>query len=119
MFLLNVLLDLIDELNEFCRSFAIQNTLASLYSILAYQINFLHLNFQFPHRLSPPPLLGTQKQTNLNMQNFILMFTFSTLDLFCKFCVKINLAFWCCLNPVAFLVILNRSDYIKVNIQAQ
>ena len=55
MFLLNVLLDLTDELNEFCRSFAIQNTLASLYSILAYQINFLHLYFQFPRRLSPPP----------------------------------------------------------------
>ena len=55
MFLLNVLLDLTDELNEFCRSFAIQNTLASLYSILAYQINFLHLDFQFPRRLFPPP----------------------------------------------------------------
>ena len=25
------------------------------------------------------------------------MFTFSILDLFCKFCPKINLAFWCCL----------------------
>ena len=55
MFLLNVLLDLTDELNEFCRSFAIQNTFASLFSILAYQINFLHLDFQFPRRLFPPP----------------------------------------------------------------
>ena len=33
----------------------------------------------------------------LNMQNFIVMFTFSILDLFCKFCPKTNLAFWCCL----------------------
>ena len=59
MFLLNVLLDLTDELNEFCRSFAIKNTLASLYSILAYQINFLHLDFQFPRRLFPPPIILT------------------------------------------------------------
>ena len=63
------------------------------------------LNFQFsktPHPFIPPPpfpplLLGTQEHTNLNMQNFILMFTFSMLDLFCKFCPKINLTFWCCL----------------------
>ena len=40
-------------------------------------------------------LLGTQAQTNSNMHNFILIFTFSILDLFCKFCPKINLAFWC------------------------
>ena len=38
MLLLNVLLDLTDELDEFCQSFATQNTLASLYSILMYQI---------------------------------------------------------------------------------
>ena len=43
MFLLNVLLDLTDELDVFCRSFAIQNTSASLYSIWTYQI-----------KLSPP-----------------------------------------------------------------
>ena len=60
------------------------------------------LNFQFPspspHPLrlfQPPLLLDTQKQTNLNMQNFIWMFTFYILDLFCKFCPEINLAFWC------------------------
>ena len=40
------------ELDVFCRSFAIQNTSASLYSILIYQIKFpppkpLLLNFQF------------------------------------------------------------------------
>ena len=40
MFLLNVLLDLTDELDVFCQSFAIQITSASLYSILAYQIKF-------------------------------------------------------------------------------
>ena len=31
------------------------------------------------------------------MQNFVLMFTFTILDLFCKFGLKSNLAFWCCL----------------------
>ena len=36
MFLLNVLLDLTDELDVFCWSFAIQNTSVSLYSILTY-----------------------------------------------------------------------------------
>ena len=48
MFLLNVLLDLNDELDLFCRSFAIQNIPASLHSILTYQIKFPP-----PH----PPLL--------------------------------------------------------------
>ena len=40
MFLLNVLLDLTDELDVLYRSFATQNTSASLYSILIYQIKF-------------------------------------------------------------------------------
>ena len=50
--LLNVLPDLTDEFDLFCRSFAIQNTSASLYSILTYQMKFplphpQLLNFQF------------------------------------------------------------------------
>ena len=45
MFLLNVLLDLADELDVLCRSFGTQNTSASLYSILTYQIKF-----HSPHR---------------------------------------------------------------------
>ena len=40
MFLLNVLIDLTAELDVFCRSFATQNTSASFYSILMYQIKF-------------------------------------------------------------------------------
>ena len=40
MFLLNVLVDFTDELDVFCQSFATQNTSASLYSILTYQIKF-------------------------------------------------------------------------------
>ena len=40
MFLLNVLLDLTDEINVFCRTLATQNTSPSLYSILTYQIKF-------------------------------------------------------------------------------
>ena len=36
-------------------------------------------------------LLDTQEQANLNMQNFMMMLTFSILDLFCNFCPKINL----------------------------
>ena len=37
------------------------------------------------------------KYTNSNMQNFIVMFTFSILDFLCKFCTKSNMAFLCCL----------------------
>ena len=40
MFLLNVLLDLTDELDVLCQSFAAQNTLGSLCSILTNQIKF-------------------------------------------------------------------------------
>ena len=40
MFLLNVLFDLTDELDVFCRLYASQNTSTSLYSILTYQIKF-------------------------------------------------------------------------------
>ena len=86
MFLLNVLFDLTYELDVFCLAFAIQNTPDSLYSNLTYQIKFppphpSNQSFSSPH-LPPPclfqPLLlfCTQEQTNLNMQNFILMFYF-------------------------------------------
>ena len=96
-------------------------------SIKIFTTPFRLLNFQVTN--SPPPsprliiptplLLGAQEQTNWNMQNFILMFTFSIFDLFCKFCLKINLAFWCSwlitqyfshrdLKPVAFLFLLKR-----------
>ena len=56
MFLLNVLLDLNDELDVVCRSFATQNTSASFYSISTYQIKFYlphpgYPIFNFP---SPP-----------------------------------------------------------------
>ena len=37
-------------------------------------------------------------KTNLNMQYFIVMFTFSILELFCKVFQKISLKFWCCLS---------------------
>ena len=52
LFLLNVLLDPTDELDVFCRSFAIQNTSASLYSIfnVSNKISSTQpglLNFQF------------------------------------------------------------------------
>ena len=103
MFLLDVLLDLTDELDVFCSSFATQNTQDSLYSILTYQIIFPPpsprlLSFQFSNPLVYAPLLlGTQEYTNLNMQNFLLMLTFSIVELFCKFCPKVNLAFWFCL----------------------
>ena len=40
MYLLNVLRDVTDKLDVICRSFAIQITSASLYSILTYQIKF-------------------------------------------------------------------------------
>ena len=43
MFLLNVLLGLTDEFDEFCRSFVTQNTSASLYYILRYQFDILVL----------------------------------------------------------------------------
>ena len=88
MFLLNVLLDLTDELDVFCRSFATQNTSASLYSILTYQIKFPpphlgYLTFNFPTPPPPPPLasllLGTQELTNLNIYNFLCsLFLFLT-----------------------------------------
>ena len=61
MFLLNVLLGLTDEFDEFCRSFATQNTSASIYYILRYLIKFLlptrAINFSFfiPPPTSPPP----------------------------------------------------------------
>ena len=47
MFLLNVLLDLTDELDVLCQSFAAQNTSASLCSILTNQIKFppAHLGY--------------------------------------------------------------------------
>ena len=107
MFLLNVLLDLTDKrvLPIICSSkhfsffvfyFNVSNKISSTPPRL--------LNFQFsnpppsPSLFIPTPLLlSTQEQTNLKMQNFILMFTFFILDLFCKFCPKINLVFWCCL----------------------
>ena len=69
MFLRNVLLDLTDQLDVFCQSFATQNTSTSLYSILTYQIKFPPppprlITFQFstyPHLFQPPLLLGTQE----------------------------------------------------------
>ena len=104
MFLLNVLFDLTYELDVFCLAFAIQNTPDSLYSNLTYQIKFppphpSNQSFSSPHPPPPPPpppskfpsppppppppclfqpllLFCTQEQTNLNMQNFILMFYF-------------------------------------------
>ena len=47
------------------------------------------------------------------MQNFIVMFTFSILDLFRTFCSKIDLAFWCCLInlPVVQSQRLEASDF--------
>ena len=58
MFLLNVLFDLTDELDLLCRSFPTQNTSASFYSILTYQIKFPppHNDYQifnFPCLLQP------------------------------------------------------------------
>ena len=64
MFLLNVLLDLTDELDVFCQSFAIQITSASLYSILAYQIKYLlhpTPDIKFSIFQPPPPLLPPQE----------------------------------------------------------
>ena len=70
MFLLNVLLDVTDELDVFCRSFATQKTSASLYSILMYQVKFPPPNsgyetFNFQRPLPPfiltPLVLSTQK----------------------------------------------------------
>ena len=40
MFLLNVLLEITDELDVFCQSFATQNTSTSLYFVLTYQLKF-------------------------------------------------------------------------------
>ena len=67
--LLNVLLDLTEKLDVLCRSFATQNISASLYSILTYQINFLHptptINFQFSNASHPfisiPPSIRHSK----------------------------------------------------------
>ena len=71
MFLWNVLLDLTEELDVFCRSVATQNSSGSLYSILTYQIKFPpprpgYNIFNFSTPLPPlffpiPLLLGTQE----------------------------------------------------------
>ena len=66
MFLLNLLLDLTDELDMFCRSFAAQNTTAFLYSTLTYQKKFPppHPGYEIsplPLLFQPSLLLGTQE----------------------------------------------------------
>ena len=67
MFLFNFLLDLTDELDMFCRTFAAQNTSAFLYSTRTYQTEFPppHPGYEipppFPHLFQPSFLLGTQE----------------------------------------------------------
>ena len=102
MFLLNVCLILLMNLMcfAFCPSFATHNTPASLSSILMYQIRFPPPHPDYSIFNFPTPLFywhSRVDQSEYAKQNFILMFTFSILDLFCKFCPKINLPFWCCL----------------------
>ena len=82
MFLLNVLLDLTDELDVFCRSFATQNTSASLYSILTYQIKLA----------SPHPAINLFEYAKCYIDVHFFYFKPSLQVL-----SKNYLAFWCCL----------------------
>ena len=67
------------------------------------------------------------------MQNFVVTFTFSIFGPLCKFCPKINLAFWCCLInlpvvlsqrleasgfPCLLLISINLSDIAILNINS-
>ena len=105
MFLLNVLFDLTYELDVFCLAFAIQNTPDSLYSNLTYQIKFppphpSNQSFSSPH-LPPPPVYSNPSFYSVLKNRLIwickILYWCSILGLFCKFCPKISLAFWCCL----------------------
>ena len=66
-------------------TFAAQNSSTSLYSIFTYQIKLPppHPGYQI-FNPSSSLLIGPQEQSNMNIQNFILMFTFSVFDVFCN-----------------------------------